>query len=107
MTILKNSTGRDGEWSYPLYDRHDLCPNHEYTGALSVYVCRCQQPTQCPGVLKVAEVYGNPGKLLYKVFRGELQEENVTRDRDYRAFTDQGWVDSVAQAWQRWTQQGE
>jgi len=110
MDILRNSTGRDGEWDYPLYDQHELCPTHEYTGAFTVYVCRCMEPTQCPGVLKVAALYGGyggtPKKILYKVFRGYLQDELISSDRDYQTFAAEGWVDSAEKAWQKWVNEG-
>lgn len=43
---------------YPLFDQFHLCKSARYVGGTSNYLCECQSPLTCPGVLKVADLYG-------------------------------------------------
>lgn len=47
---------RAGE--YPLFSEDNPCPNKSYVGALSVCVCHCDKPNECPGVNAVRKWYG-------------------------------------------------
>ena len=42
---------------YPLWDGKTGCPNALYVGGETEYLCGCEQPLECPGVLKVADEF--------------------------------------------------
>lgn len=51
----KMHNGRQSYWEYPLWDHYQLCPTARFVGGVSKWLCECQKPGECAGVLAVAK----------------------------------------------------
>jgi len=56
---------------YPLFDQFHLCPTSRYVAGTSNYLCECDQPRSCKGVLMVAKLYGSQYWKNYNKVKGE------------------------------------
>ena len=53
LKFVTNQTARGTEW--PLWNYDYKCPCKVYVGGVSRFLCRCDEPQKCPGVIAIAE----------------------------------------------------
>jgi hypothetical protein len=54
MELFTNDLGQ-GNVEYPLFGFHKLCKCPHDVGGVSKYICMCEDPHTCAGVLAVAK----------------------------------------------------
>ena len=63
--------GTKSSGEYPLFDQFHLCPRAGYVGGSDNYLCKCDYPRCCPGVLMVAKLYGKQYWKNYNKAKGD------------------------------------